>query len=122
MAKILSFKNSKLRKNYNLRLVINVSMEKDSNGTCRFGIDYNDEIVTEMELIKYLNNVLTVLSEETSQVEIQINARYNASFTIFYYETENKKDFKFIISPSSYSKKEIATYLYIVIVTYLDKK
>ena len=56
MAKILSFKNSKIRKNYNLRLVVNVSMEKDSNGTCRFGIDYNDEIVTEMELIKYLNN------------------------------------------------------------------
>lgn len=123
MGKIISFNQTKTKKeqsNYNLRLIINISLSRELNGTCKFEIDANDHNLTKLDVIGYLDNVLLAL--EVPQIEIRKNANYKVSFTIFYYEGSNKKDFKFVISPSVYNKEEIAEFVYVVMMLFFSRK
>ena len=121
--KIIPFKQATFRKKSEFRLKTEISIY-----ICRNGERYTNDCTssnkddTVEDIINILKKILCRIANEIPEIEIERIDFYEISFTLLYYENNNKHNWKYICLPKNIKLEKLAEYLYTFISIYEYKK
>ena len=121
--KIIPIKQATFRKKSEFRLKTEISIY-----ICRNGERYTNDCTssnkddTVEDIINILKKILFRIANEIPEIEIERIDFYEISFTLLYYENNNKHNWKYICLTKNIKLEKLAEYLYTFISIYEYKK
>ena len=124
--KVISFgllKSKRKKNEYFLKTKISIYMCKNSqNCKIEISLPLGDKISTS-EIFIILKLIYKDLKQKVSEKQVDPKENFEVNFTLLYYEnTRDPMDFKYMCIQQDISKEKLAEYLFIINALYKNKK